>query len=230
MPTETLYRTDYFLNMSDRVFSLIELPHDRKVEGLMKLLLDHDRITFEHSYNVAHFAYVLAKETGLNQYICRHIFETGLLHDIGKLFIPKEIINRRSNSHLSKREHNLLVSHWKMGAEILKELKFGAAYSLVADQHWMGEFEKDPKPEDLAVRHFLVHYITIADLVASAFDLNRVNQPDFHPEQVIRFVNQRFERNIFPKNVAKAFNKIMVDGRHTFWYGKNRKNNLSIHR
>ncbi|MCL4364151.1 HD domain-containing protein [Patescibacteria group bacterium] len=230
MPTETTYRTGYFLNLSEKISNIKSESEQEKIKQLMLILRDHDHFTFEHSLRVAHFAYLLAVEVGLDANLRNDIFKSAMLHDIGKLFVPPEIINRKSDNYLSKREHDLLVAHGKMGAELLEELSFPEFYSLVADQHWMGENKKDPPPQDLANRHWSVPYVTIADVVASGFEFERKSQPDYKPEKIVKFINDRLDRNIFPRELKEPFNRLMFHGRHSYWYGRSVRNEHVMHR
>jgi putative nucleotidyltransferase with HDIG domain len=53
-----------------------------------------DHYTFAHSKNVARYAANLAVAAGLNDEQVRTIYAAGLLHDIGKISIPEDILNK----------------------------------------------------------------------------------------------------------------------------------------
>src|SRR5699024_2843867 len=53
-----------------------------------------DHYTFKHSQNVAYYASELAKAYGMNQDLVGIVKEAGLLHDIGKIGIREDILNK----------------------------------------------------------------------------------------------------------------------------------------
>ncbi len=215
------YDYSYFDSIYQKISQLQNKSEQDKIKSLIDLLKTHDKVTFNHSFQVAHFAYNLAIESGLSTEESRKIFMAGLLHDIGKLFVPSAIINRVKEKDLTEQQHRLLISHGKMGAELIRELGMNESYALAADQHWIGELdERQPTKQELEERHRFVPYVTIADLVASAFDRHRKYQQNYDPKKVICYINKRFEQDIFPNNLKAPFNRLMSLGKNTYWYTK----------
>ena len=64
--------------------------------ALMNLtrLKNYDEYTFNHSVNVSVLAIALARHVGLDRQQLYSIGQAGMLHDLGKLVIPKEILNK----------------------------------------------------------------------------------------------------------------------------------------
>lgn len=215
------YDYRYFDRMYRDIIQLQNKQDKNKINSLMILLKNHDQSTFDHSFQVAHFAYNLAFESGLSAKECQEIFIAGLLHDIGKLFVPSILINRNKEKDLTGQQHKLLISHGRMGADLIRVIGLDESYALAADQHWIGELDsRSPTKKELNERHRYVPFVTIADLVASAFDQNRKYQKDYHPEEVINYISKRFDSGIFSNELRDPFNKLMTQGRHTYWYGK----------
>lgn len=61
------------------------------------------------------------------------IWTGAILHDIGKLFVPAEILTRPG--HLSGIEFELVKSHAEVGYEILKDIEFQWPVPLIVRQH-----------------------------------------------------------------------------------------------
>ena len=79
-----------------------------------------DHYTFSHSQNVAYYASELAKEYGLNQECIDTIKEAGLLHDIGKIGIPEDILNKPGR--LTLEEYDVMKSHVENSIGIIRHL------------------------------------------------------------------------------------------------------------
>jgi len=53
-----------------------------------------DPYTADHQRNVSKLAVAMGREMGLNDEICESIRVAGLLHDIGKITVPTELLTR----------------------------------------------------------------------------------------------------------------------------------------
>lgn len=80
-----------------------------------------DSYTKQHSLNVAKYSMLLSKELGFNSDFQKNIYNCGLLHDVGKVMISRDILCK--NSKLTDEEWNgEMKNHTVYGAEILKDL------------------------------------------------------------------------------------------------------------
>ncbi len=73
----------------------------------------HDEYTFSHSINVTVLSILLGHSLGYNR---RDLLKLGIgaiLHDIGKLFIPKEILNKKGK--LNNEEFQIIKKHPSLG-------------------------------------------------------------------------------------------------------------------
>ncbi len=96
------------------------------VEALMlddNMLMDtgaireYDQNTFEHSLNVAMLATNTAIGMGLPNETLEHVAQAALLHDIGKLQIPLEILNKPAD--LTPEELEIVKTHPQSGYDLL---------------------------------------------------------------------------------------------------------------
>jgi HD-GYP domain-containing protein (c-di-GMP phosphodiesterase class II) len=90
------------------------------VMSLVQTLEARDLYTRGHSDRVADIARILAIEIGLSDEEVEHIHLTGLLHDIGKVGIPDEILHKPDK--LSDKEFAIIQQHPVIGHRILKDL------------------------------------------------------------------------------------------------------------
>jgi len=78
------------------------------------------KFTSEHSINVAELSYYISDTYGLSQSVCKKIKIAGLLHDIGKLRIPDEILEK--NGILTNTERAIINQHSFETYEILRKI------------------------------------------------------------------------------------------------------------
>ena len=100
----------------------------RKVERLslqsmsaMAAAIDaKDRYTNGHSERVAKYSNLIAIRAGKNKKETQEIYYIGLMHDVGKIGIPDDIINKKSK--LDDAEFATIKTHPTIGADILKNI------------------------------------------------------------------------------------------------------------
>ncbi len=100
---------------------------------------DHE--TAGHSFRVAHYALALAKRLGVEGEELKAIEWGGLLHDVGKMAVPDEIL--RKVGPLDDREWQVMRQHPGWGFEMLADIRFlqQTALQIVYSHHerWDGE-------------------------------------------------------------------------------------------
>lgn len=79
-----------------------------------------DHYTFTHSKNVAYYASMLAVACGLNSDTVEIIREAALLHDIGKIGIPENILNKPGR--LTGEEYEIMKKHPENAVAIIRHL------------------------------------------------------------------------------------------------------------
>lgn len=107
---------------------------DGTVHSLSSAMEKRDPYTAGHQSRVAQLACAIAVEIGggtVEQ--LKGIWIAATLHDIGKLYVPAEILTRPG--HLSRIEFELVKSHAEAGYEILKDIEFQWPVSLIVRQH-----------------------------------------------------------------------------------------------
>lgn len=109
------------------IFNLI-LNNQKKIstttiDALVKLIshfIDvRDPYTKEHSFHVGKYSRLIAEKMGLNRDEMQNIYYLGLLHDVGKVLIPSEILCKPEK--LTEEEWDIMKMHTVYGAEILED-------------------------------------------------------------------------------------------------------------
>lgn len=92
-----------------------------------------DPYTAGHQRRVADLASAIGREMGLDEERVRGILFGGLIHDIGKIYVPAEILNRPGR--LSVHELAMIKTHPQIGHEIVKGVAFPWPVADIVLQH-----------------------------------------------------------------------------------------------
>ena len=90
------------------------------MSALTKAVDAKDRYTSGHSSRVAYYSRLLAGELGMSKDEQDDIYKMGLLHDIGKIGVPRRIINKPGR--LTDEEFSVMRSHPVIGSVILSRI------------------------------------------------------------------------------------------------------------
>lgn len=80
-----------------------------------------DSYTKGHSQRVAEYTKLIAEKAGFSEEECNHLSYIALMHDIGKFYIPDEILKKPGK--LTLEEYEIIKTHPQKGAEMLSEYK-----------------------------------------------------------------------------------------------------------
>ncbi len=109
----------------------------RTVEGTIQAIAltveTRDPYTAGHQRRVTKLAYAIAREMGLPNDQIQRVRTAGLLHDLGKIFIPTEILSKPGQ--LTDVEFSIIKSHPQAGHEILKNIEFPWPIADIVIQH-----------------------------------------------------------------------------------------------
>jgi len=92
-----------------------------------------DPYTAGHQQRVANLATAIAQEMGLTRDQIEGIHMAGLIHDLGKISVPAEILSKPGR--ISKIEFDLIKTHPRVGYEILKSIEFPWPLAQMVLQH-----------------------------------------------------------------------------------------------
>jgi diguanylate cyclase (GGDEF)-like protein len=113
------------LNFQRRIVQISDLARKSCMETsatLVAALDEKDKLTASHSTHTARYARLLAEHLQLPADQADIIQHAALLHDVGKLCIPDELLKKETA--LSFKEYEAMKQHPYMGYKILKPIKF----------------------------------------------------------------------------------------------------------
>ncbi|UDM39928.1 HD-GYP domain-containing protein (plasmid) [Acinetobacter haemolyticus] len=125
-----------------------------------------DPYTAGHERRVGLIASAIAKEMGWDEKRCLQMEEIGLVHDIGKISIPSEILTKPSR--LTHLEMEMMKGHAQAGYEILKDVPFNIPIAEIIGQHHERMdgtgYPKGLKGDEI---HPEARILTVADVIES---------------------------------------------------------------
>ena len=106
---------------------------EETINALASAVETRDPYTAGHQERVAKLACAIAKKLGLSKDQIEGIRMASLIHDIGKINVPAEILSRPAK--LKESEISLIREHSKIGYEILKKIDFPWPIAKIVLQH-----------------------------------------------------------------------------------------------
>ena len=103
------------------------------VEAFAKTIDMKDKYTNGHSKRVAEYTVMLARELGYDEETVEKYYNIALLHDIGKIGVPGEVLNKAGK--LDDDEYNTIKSHTVLGYNVLKDISIMPELSVGAEAH-----------------------------------------------------------------------------------------------
>lgn len=103
------------------------------VQALAHTVEQRDPYTAGHQHRVAELAAAIAREEGLSDDEITGIYMAGMIHDIGKIQVPIELLTKPGR--LSQLEFQLIQEHAQAGYEIIKSVDFPWPLAPMVLQH-----------------------------------------------------------------------------------------------
>ncbi len=92
-----------------------------------------DPYTAGHQRRVALLARAIAEDLGLSDNIVNGVFMAGVVHDLGKIYVPAEILSKPNR--LNDIEFSLIKTHPQVGYDLLKTIEFPWPIAQIVHQH-----------------------------------------------------------------------------------------------
>jgi PAS domain S-box-containing protein/putative nucleotidyltransferase with HDIG domain len=156
---------------------------DGIIHAMSVTLEMRDPYTAGHQKRVATLAGMIAEEMGLPEEKREAIYMAALMHDLGKIRVPAEILSKPGQ--LSDIEFDLIKTHPQVGYEILKNIRFSAPIAKIILQHHES-MDGSGYPNGLAGDEILLEarILTVADVV-EAISSHRPYRPAFSIDRAL---------------------------------------------
>jgi diguanylate cyclase (GGDEF)-like protein/putative nucleotidyltransferase with HDIG domain len=141
----------------------------RTIEALALAIEAKDHTTHTHLHRVRTYAVEIAKELNLSSDETEALRAAALLHDIGKLAVPEQIISKPGR--LTPEEFEKMKVHPLVGAEILERVAFPYAVAPIVRSHherWDGSGYPDGlRAEEIPIGARILAAVDCLDALAS---------------------------------------------------------------
>jgi diguanylate cyclase (GGDEF)-like protein len=221
---DALYRAKFFnKNRVETYFSILEeLKMDiekehidlvSSIKTLISVINAKDRYTYGHVERVVIFCDLVANKLGLTEEEKKTLKYGAYLHDIGKIEVPKEILNKKMP--LTNEEWNILKQHPVNGVEIIKPVaSLKDVIPLIMYHH--ERYDGRGYPEQLNGKNipYLVRILSVAD----SFDAMTSNRP----YKIRKSYNEAIEElkrcslTQFDPDIVKAFIEVIAENKDYF--------------
>jgi len=184
------------------------------ISVLSRAIETRDPYTSGHQKRVSELSCLIGKEIHLPPEQLDGLRLAGLIHDIGKISIPSEILNKPGR--LSEVEYNLIKTHSEIAYEILKDIDFPWPIADMVLQHHE-RLDGTGYPKGLKSDNILLEakILAVADVV-DAMAAHRPYRPSLGVDQALEEITRSRDRLYDSRIVEACLRVINREGNRLF--------------
>jgi putative nucleotidyltransferase with HDIG domain len=157
-----------------------------------------DHYTLGHSQKVSEYSAIIAEDMGLSERDIETIKYAALLHDIGKIALPDDIIKKPSR--LTDQEFEIVQKHPNIGAKIIKEIEaLAPMVPIVLHHHERCDGKGYPdgiKGDDIPLGARIVHVADAYDTMVSARAYRDMLPPELAISELRKNAGTQFDPKV----------------------------------
>ena len=183
------------------------------IDALASAIEMRDPYTAGHQERVTRLARAIALEMGLDKERVEAIEIAGVIHDIGKLYVPAEILSKPTK--LSDLEYSMIKMHAQVGYTILSKIDFPWPIAQIVHQHHEA-INGSGYPQGLAGKDILLEakILCVADVV-EAMSSHRPYRPALGIQAALAEISQK-QGILYEREVVDACLKLFRDKNFKF--------------
>ena len=183
------------------------------INAMGKIIEVKDPYTAGHQQNVADLTHAIALEMDLPQESVDAVYYASLVHDIGKIQIPSEILNKPGR--LNEMEYSLVKNHPRHGYEILNTVEFPWPVANIVLQHHE-RLNGMGYPEGVAGDDILLEarIMGVADVV-EAMSAHRPYRTSLGMDRALEEIT-KYAGTLYDKRVVEVCLSLFRDKKFTF--------------
>lgn len=194
------------IGVVDGIFD--ELTKNPRIYFNLNQFRNFDNYTYVHSVNVGLLATLIGMQMGYRNKQLKELTLSALLHDLGKMTIPSEILNKPDG--LTIQEFEIIKQHPLRGVELLRDVKVSPEVLAGIRQHherWNGQGYPD------GLRSTAIHPNARVIAVADVFDAITADRP-YHdgmpPYHALELIQAGFYNDFEPEAVLALRNSLVI--------------------
>jgi len=209
----TRQQRDHAIEQVRDHLAILESNLEDTIKAIATMVEMRDPYTAGHEARVADLAVAIATEMGLPDEQVHGIHLGGMVHDLGKIQIPAEILSMPRR--LTEMEYRLVKCHPKAGYDILKDIDFIWPIAQMVLQHHE-RIDGSGYPQGLKGEAILLEarILCVADVV-EAMSSHRPYRPALGIDAAMNEI-RKGRGVIYDSAVADACLKLFGEGRFTF--------------
>lgn len=210
---ETSNREEFWLDLiSSRLYAILQTGPFREIKVNMSELLDiselfrniidlRSRFTSTHSSGVAAASSMLAQKFGFTEMEVDLMQVAGNLHDIGKLAIPNEILNKRAS--LTRPEIEIMKSHTYYTYTIINKISGLEQIARWAAYHHE-KLDGSGYPFRCSAKELSTgsRIMAVADIFTALAE-NRPYRKGMDQKEIVRIMRQFADRNLIDSKLVR---------------------------
>lgn len=184
-----------------------EILNSEVVTINLSQLREVDRYIFDHSVNTCILSLITGIYMGFNKVRLLELGVGALLHDIGKILVPQDVLNKPD--HLEDDEFGVLKLHTMRGYEALKHTKqfSDAALEAVLSHHERCDGQGYPLGKKKDEIHVYAKIVAVAD-VFDAITADKVYRKKEDPYRAMYYIIDELDSK-FDREIVKKFLKVV---------------------
>ncbi len=178
------------------------------VQAFLEILRLKEQELEGHDQRVAHLAVRLGEKIGLNAQEIIDLRRGALLHDIGKICIPDEILNKPGE--FTSEEYEAMKKHVLFGASILRHIRCLENALVVAESHHE-KWDGSGYPHGLCGEEIPL-FARISSIAGTydALTSQRAYKPALSKNEALHFISER-SGMYYDLKIVSVFLSIMED-------------------
>ena len=166
----------------------LERNLEQTISAMASIVEKKDPYTAGHQHRVADLAVAIAKEMELEQESVKAVRLSAIVHDVGKISVPSEILNRPGK--LTDYEFAAIKAHSEIGYEILKDIEFPWPVAQIV-RHHHERMDGSGYPDGIDGEHILLEsrILSVADVI-EAMSSHRPYRPGLGIEAALKEIER----------------------------------------
>lgn len=167
-------RVELYRGILDELYENMDIDKDvvKFIKAFMNMINKKDRYTYRHTESVVIYAKYFGEYLNLTKKEKISLQVSAYLHDIGKLEIPDDVLNKKEK--LTEAERQMFIKHPQTGVDLIKSIKQLDEFQPIIKHHHE-RYDGEGYPSGLKATEipYLSRMLTIAD----SFDAMTSNRP-----------------------------------------------------